>query len=258
MANAIRIKPNWARPLWVALALEGWISVLVCVIAIAATAEPNALDHPARFAPSVAMPLTGKPQTANFLEEPVSDTARRVANWVVASDDNKDLPFLVVDKVAAKVFVFDSEGRLRGATLALLGKAYGDDTVAGIGGRKLSAIRPEERTTPAGRFVAMLGRDLKQDILWIDYGNALSLHRVIFGAPSDHRLQRLATPSALDKRITYGCINVPVLFFEDIVLKTFTGTKGIVYILPETKPIEDVFPGVIEMKSQKVSGAVLN
>jgi hypothetical protein len=122
-----------------------------------------------------------------------------------------------------------------------LGKARGDDAVPGIGSRKLSTIRPEARTTPAGRFVAALGHDFEKDILWIDYAASISLHRVIRGNPGDHRLQRLATRSSLDKRITYGCVNVPVKFNEDVVLKTFTGATGVVYILPETKKIEDVF-----------------
>jgi hypothetical protein len=64
---------------------------------------------------------------------------------------------------------------------------------------------------------------------------------VITGNPGDHRRQRLATASPLDKRISYGCINVPVKFYDDVVLKTFTGTSGIVYILPETKPLKAVF-----------------
>jgi hypothetical protein len=97
---------------------------------------------------------------------------------------------------------------------------------------------------PAGRFVAKLGRDFTHDVLWIDYGKALSLHRVVHGNPGDHRLQRLATSSTSDKRISYGCINVPVKFYDDVVLGTFTGTAGIVYILPEVKTIRQVFPGI--------------
>lgn len=159
----------------------------------------------------------------------------------MASGDNHGLPIVIIDKIRAKVFVFDAGGQLRGAASALLGKARGDDSVPGIGNRKLSTIRPEERTTPAGRFVASLGHDFVQDILWIDYGASISLHRVIDGNPGDHRLQRLATTSPLDNRISYGCINVPVKFYEDVVVKTFTGTTGIVYILPEIKTIEDVF-----------------
>ena len=203
--------------------------------------DPGASAHPPPFA---SAPLAGQPRRANFLGEVASEDARRVADWVVASGDNGGLPFVIIDKTGAKVFVFDNGGRLRGAAFALLGKARGDDSAPGIGNRKLSAIRPEERTTPAGRFVAALGHDFQHDILWIDYGASISLHRVIRGTPGDHRLERLATTSPLDKRITYGCVNVPVKFYEEVVLRTFTGTTGIVYILPEIKMIQAVFPAL--------------
>jgi hypothetical protein len=39
-------------------------------------------------------------------------------------------------------------------------------------------------------------------------------------------------------------VNVPVKFYEDIVVGAFTGTSGIVYILPEIKTIEEVFPNI--------------
>jgi hypothetical protein len=211
-------------------------------LAAASEAIPGPPDASPRPAPVVPSSLADQPRRANFLGEVASKDARRVADWVVASGDNDGLPFIIVDKIRAKVFVFDAAGRLRGAAFALLGKARGDDTVPGVGGQRLKTIRPEERTTPAGRFVAVLGHDFERDILWIDYGAALSLHRVITGDPGDHRLQRLATRSPLDKRISYGCINVPVRFYEDVVLKTLTGASSIVYILPEIKTIQDVFP----------------
>lgn len=171
-----------------------------------------------------------------------SADVRAVVDWVNASGDNHALPFVIVDKVNARVFVFDRQGGLRGAAPALLGLAQGDDSVPGIGHRKLATITPQERTTPAGRFVAALGRDFEQDILWIDYDAALSLHRVIVGNPRDRRAQRLASPSPQDNRISFGCINVPAAFYDNLVVPAFKGTVGIVYILPDTKPIRDVFP----------------
>lgn len=183
----------------------------------------------------------GRATAADFRGEAASDDARRVADWVVQARDNQALPFVIIDKKRARVFVFDSDGRLRGATLALLGRARGDDSAAGIGTRRLHAIRPEERTTPAGRFVASLGRDLQHDVLWIDYDASLSMHRVITGDPGDHRLQRLGTSSPRDKRISYGCVNVPAKFYDDVVLSTLGRTNSIVYILPEVKSIREVF-----------------
>lgn len=179
--------------------------------------------------------------TANFGGEAASIDARTLANWVVASHDNHAMPFVIVDKINAKVFLFDPQGGIKGATAALLGLSRRDDSVPGIGQRRLVTITPAERTTPAGRFQASLGRDFEQDILWIDYDSALSLHRVIVGSPKDHRAQRLASASVLDNRISYGCINVPAAFYDDVVKPAFTATVGIVYILPETRPLRAVF-----------------
>ena len=107
---------------------------------------------------------------------------------------------------------------------------------------KLSDIRPEERTTAAGRFVSALGQNLReQEVLWVDYDAALALHRVLARNTKEHRLQRLAAASPFDHRITFGCINVPVNFFDSVVHPAFTGTSGIVYILPEIKSIREVF-----------------
>lgn len=173
--------------------------------------------------------------------QPASRNARDLAAWVLASGDNRSLPYVIIDKVEARVFVFDRQGEMQGAAPALLGLGRGDDSVAGIGQRKLATIRPEERTTPAGRFQASLGHDLEQDILWIDYEAALSLHRVVTGSPSDHRRARLASATPQDNRISYGCINVPAAFYDSVVVPAFTGTVGIVYIMPEARTLSDVF-----------------
>ncbi|WP_207717691.1 hypothetical protein [Caenimonas soli] len=179
---------------------------------------------------------------ADFAKESPSADARHVADWAVDSGDHKAMPFVIVDKVAGRVFVFDAHGRLQGAAPALLGLALGDHSVPGIGSRKMSTIRPEERTTPAGRFVATLERSLKGDeILWIDYDAAIALHRVIATAPKERRLQRLDSRTPSDRRITYGCINVPVKFFDNVVVPAFRGTAGVVYVLPETRSAREVF-----------------
>jgi hypothetical protein len=123
-----------------------------------------------------------------------------------------------------------------------MGLGRGDVSPAGIGQRRLADITPAERITPAGRFIASLGNDLGEaDILWVDYDNAISLHRVISGNRKDRRLERLASASVDDNRISYGCINVPPKFFEGVILPLFNRTNGIVYILPEARPLSDVF-----------------
>ncbi len=207
-----------------------------------ASDAPSAVKSAASIDLSSSQQPADAQRRADFGGEALSAEAQEVAHWVVQSADNRNLPFIVIDKVQARVYVFHADGRLRGATSALLGLAIGDHTVPGIGQRKLSSIRPEERTTPAGRFMASIDRDIHGvDVLWVDYDSAVSLHRVVTGTPKERRAQRLASASPADKRITYGCINVPVRFFEEVVSPALTGTYSVVYVLPETQPARALF-----------------
>ena len=182
------------------------------------------------------------PKRADFKKAVRSYSAQNVADWAVDSGDNAGMPFIIVDKIDARVFVFDADGRLSGSAAALLGLAKGDHSFPGIGDRHLSAIRPEERTTPAGRFVGMLGHNADgSNVLWVDHGKAVSLHRVITDQPRERRLQRLATPTPLDNRISYGCINVPVKFYDEVVRPVFANTRGVIYILPEILSSNEIF-----------------
>ncbi len=183
--------------------------------------------------------LPGAPDFAGV--QPTAD-AEALASWILSVADHGQLPFAVIDKRAARVYVFDGRGRLRGEAPVLLGLAVGDEDVPGIGSLPLSQITPEMRITPAGRFRVQIGRNLKgEDILWVDYDSALSLHRVATGNPREARQQRLDSPTVDDNRISFGCINVPARFFDEVVRSQFAGTNGTVYILPETRPASELF-----------------
>lgn len=45
----------------------------------------------------------------------------------------------------------------------------------------------------------------------------------------------------LDNRISYGCINVPALFYQQVISPTFKKTSGVVYVLPETRSAQQQF-----------------
>jgi len=178
-------------------------------------------------------------------EVPSSDAPSRdawqVINWVIATHDNNDMPFMVIDKVAAKVLLFSSTGEKIAAAPALFGMTAGDESTPGVGDRELSNIPPKDRTTPAGRFVAKFGWAAgSRQVLWVDYQSAISIHPVIT-VRNQHRVERLNSPTPADNRITYGCINVPVSFYAKVIKPMFKRSAGIVYILPETKPLNEVF-----------------
>ena len=185
--------------------------------------------------------VAAKRRGPSFGGHAASPEVRRMAQWIDASQDNRGLSYMIVDKENAQVFLFNAVSEILGTAPALLGLGRGDDSAAGIGQRRLATMAPIERTTPAGRFEASLGFDLDQDVLWIDYDAALSLHRVIVGNSKDRRHARLASPTPSDNRISYGCINVPPSFYDEVVAPAFKDSVGIVYILPETRNLAEVF-----------------
>jgi hypothetical protein len=169
--------------------------------------------------------------------------AERLAHAAVAAGDARSQPFAVIDKTAARLYLFNPDGRMTASSPVLLGSARGDDSVPDIGTRPMANIRPEERTTPAGRFNAEPGINTSgEDITWIDYDAAISMHRVRATNKSEQRLKRLATATPSDNRISYGCINVPVSFYDMHVKPMFLSRGRVVYILPENVPLEALFP----------------
>jgi len=215
-----------------------------CLIAVSLLplACQAALATPAAKPPA----LPGAHAVAAAPSSRLSAEARTIAGWVVAERDARGRPFLIVDKRQATVSAFDASGRLLGSAPALLGLARGDDSVPGIGERKIADIKPYERTTPAGRFAAELGTNAGgEDILWVDYDDAISMHRVRPVKASERRLQRLASPTPDDNRISYGCINIPAAFYDEVVKPLFLPANGIVYVLPDTKPLGAVFGAAV-------------
>jgi hypothetical protein len=148
----------------------------------------------------------------------------------------------VIDKRDARLYVFQADGVLLGSSPVLLGAARGDDSFPGIGDVPIAQVKPWQRTTPAGRFVTQPGLDdERHDVVWVDYGAAVAMHRVINKVRSEQRPERLATPSPKDNRISFGCINVPIPFFESMVSPVFGKHRGVAYVIPEVRSFHQVF-----------------
>lgn len=225
--------------------------------------QPPAASAPGAVTPQVQAPMAQAPSSpelpdtsvagaaravpqgvrlADFGNEDPSPEARHVANWAVHSRDHKKNAFVVVDKADARVYVFGPDGKLRDSAPALLGSARGDHTVPGIGEKPLSAIKPDEKTTPAGRFVAEPGKNTNgEDIIWVDYDAAVSMHRIRPFVAVERRLERLATLTVDDNRISFGCINLPITFYENVLSPTVHKHGAIVYVLPETRTPQQLF-----------------
>jgi hypothetical protein len=179
---------------------------------------------------------------ADFGKENPSPEVKLVANWAVHTRDHGSRAIVVIDKKFARVYVLDPQGRLKASAPALLGEAVGDYTTPGVGDKPLWQLKKYEKTTPAGRFVAEMGENShKQDVVWIDYENAVSMHRVIKGLPKENRSARLASATYRDNRISNGCVNLPRSFYETVLAPTVKEHGAIVYVLPDTRSLHEVF-----------------
>jgi hypothetical protein len=221
------------------------------IMLISATPPAAARGQPLRPAGAESL-LAEEPSVQEDAPDPSLGTPSQavdlVLHWVTASGDNNGLPFIVIDKLGARIFVFDPQGQPLGAAPALIGITRGDDSAPGIGSRSLDKIPVEQRTTPAGRFISRFGpAQGHAPVLWVDYADAISLHPVVTANKDERRLQRIKSASAEDHRISFGCINVPASFYAKVVKPLFKArsSSGVVYILPDTKSLAEVFPGIM-------------
>lgn len=164
--------------------------------------------------------------------------------WIVAAGDHRGRPFAIVDKRAARIAVYDAQGAEVAETPVLLGRTVGDEGTPGVGLRaQQGQVGPDERTTPAGRFEAEPGRNLDgEPIVWLDYEAALAIHRLRPGLSQRPRQQRMASERPQDRRVSQGCVVVPVAFYESVVAKLLGRGRSVVYVLPEQRPLDSLIP----------------
>jgi hypothetical protein len=169
-----------------------------------------------------------------------SEDARGLVAWVQRSGDTHGRPYAVVDKRSAHLYVFHADGRLAGHSPALLGSAPGDHTVAGVDEHAQSGHVPaNERTTPAGRFDAAPGENRTgEHVIWVDYESAFAIHRLRPGFAYQARSGRLAAGQAASRRVSWGCVVVPVKFYEQVVQRVLGASRSVVYVLPESRTVQ--------------------
>jgi hypothetical protein len=179
---------------------------------------------------------------ADFGAQGASDDAQFTAQWVMETADHQGLPFAIVDKRQARIYVFDADGRLFGVTSALLGQAVGDDSAPDVGEHTQAGEVPaHERTTPAGRFLSEPGVNLGgEHVIWVDYKAAFAIHRLRPGASLRQREASLASTSPVDNRASLGCVVVPPAFYQGVVQPLLGRSRAVVYVLPETRPVREM------------------
>ena len=150
--------------------------------------------------------------------------------------------FAILDKSGARLWVFSPRGEAIANSPVLLGQAIGDEAPAGLGTRAFSKYSRSDKITPAGRFLTEEGVNLSgEDIIWLDYESGLSMHRVR-NIAGERRHERVASGVIAQRRISFGCVNVPAPFYEQYLSPLFRSQSSVVYILPEVRRLEEVFP----------------
>jgi hypothetical protein len=191
---------------------------------------------------ALAQPASASGSKEFWKTRPSSD-ARQLVDWVLKSGDPQGRPFAVVDKRAAHIYIFNADGSLASHSQALLGSTFGDHTVPGVGQRAQTGfVDEDERTTPAGRFEATPGHNNKgEHVVWVDYASAFAIHRLRPGFAYEARSTRLKTTRSADKRVSWGCVVVPVSFYENVVEPVLGASHSVVYVMPETVSMKALF-----------------
>jgi hypothetical protein len=186
---------------------------------------------------------TGQALALPQATDAASADVRELTQWVTGTGDHKGKPFAIVDKKQARLHVFDARGRLVDSSIILLGSTVGDESAPGVGARaQRGEVGPEERTTPAGRFESVPGKNLDgEHVVWVDYSAAFAIHRLRAGRSYEPRKQRLGTETPEDNRVSLGCVVVPEAFYIEVVQRVLGNSRGVVYVMPETKPASELF-----------------
>ncbi|HEU4459527.1 MAG TPA: L,D-transpeptidase [Methylibium sp.] len=192
----------------------------------AAVAAPPAPPAAPRAAPDAIAPA-----------EPIE----RLAAMLRGDRERRGRPYAVVDKRTATLRVWRADGTLAGISTVLIGRTPGDRALPGTGARtEAGLLSLDDMTTPAGRYDSEPGRNLQGEaIVWLDYDNALAIHRLRPGASQAERLRRLASALPADKRASAGCVVVPVAFYDGVVAPLLGRGRGWVVVLPENGAVED-------------------
>jgi hypothetical protein len=191
---------------------------------------------------AVAAALIAVAAAAPAAATTLTQDARQMHDQVLKARDHHGRPFAIVDKKAARIYVFDGRGRMQGASSVLLGQASGDDSAPEVGEHTQQGFVPlAERTTPAGRFEASAGVNKSgEHVIWVDYDSAFAIHRLRPGRSRRDREERLASPDPADHRASYGCVVVPVRFYEDVVQRWLGSGRSMVYVMRESGDAQDI------------------
>ena len=143
--------------------------------------------------------------------------------------------FMIADKPNGMLHVFRADGSVLVQDAALYGKDIGD--VKGA----VSSLKGGAKITPAGKFTLQAVPDSDYAggmVLTLvetqEDGGIIAVHAAYLGDAKENRSGRLASPSAQDNRISYGCVNTSHdTFLKSILPNIDMLNGGMIFVLPD-------------------------
>lgn len=177
-----------------------------------------------------------------------NSTADRITYVLDLNKGKIEGDFLLVDKIEGRIYRVSKEGEILNESNALVGLERKD-----IPNMKLYYENPKlgTRITPAGAFQIKryLSTKYGRVISFIEGPKAATaIHHVYLGNPKERRDQRILSSNPNDRRITFGCINVPEEFL-DAVWDLKDGTH--LFVLPEKAQTHDQFRNILSLTDKQ-------
>ena len=151
--------------------------------------------------------------------------------------------FIIADKPNGMMHMFNADGSHFLSDPTLYGKEKGD--VLGA----VSSLEGGQKITPAGKFTLKArdshyagGKDLVL-VESLDATGYIAIHAADVSTPSERRLERLASETIEDNRISYGCINTAhATFINKIAPHVAEFDGGLIFVLPDaTEKTAEIF-----------------
>lgn len=227
-----------------------WLSIKHGMLSIAMLVNINPANIPVQ---TVNLPVTTytvkqtveRPKV-DFKEVAVPGYIQQVADNRMRAHPNK--PIVIVDKQMGLTYMIDANGVLAGKSASLTGKTKGDfRSEEAKKTASVESIAEKDKVTEAGMFEGALKKseDYGRVITLQEFNNySVALHQTYLKKPAERRQERLESATPEDNRISFGCINVPNEFMQNVVLKSipYGMTRFPIVVIPESKSIQAFWP----------------
>lgn len=219
------------------------------VMSVAVVFNPMALQTPADFALpqkytyTVETKVEIKANVPTAARANMSPTAQRVYEAVATQATSTGKGFMIADKQNGMLHAFGPNGVIISQSPALYGKDVGD-TMQKTGNQW-------NRVTPAGKYTLTVesdstyagGKVFSLVETNVPGEGVVAVHAVYLGNPDENRLGRLASPTAQDNRISWGCVNTSnQAFLNELLPNANILEGGAIFVLPDSTSATEMFP----------------